>query len=93
MDAVDLDAYHAFDDPTQDKLLGLVLALGAEVWVLKDRVMLLEHVLSRQAPDIPAAVEKAAAEPGRVLEVERQRDAFLHRLLRPIKADAALKHV
>ena len=39
--------YHAFDDPVHDQLLGIVLALGAEVWSLRDRLALLEMCRQR----------------------------------------------
>ena len=75
-------SFDAFTDPVQDKLLGLIMALGAEVWVVKDRLALLEEALNER--DIPAAelIEDRAHRPERVEAVERERDAFMERFLR-----------
>jgi hypothetical protein len=76
-----MEAYHAFADPVQDKLLGCLLALGAEVWVLKDRLSLAEQALSARGIDISKLIDELANNPERVPEMERQRDAFLARFL------------
>ena len=68
-----------------DKLLDVVLALAAEVWVLRDRVTLLEQVLQEDGiDDVAARIDAYARRPERTVEVERDRDAFMHRLLRAI---------
>jgi len=76
------EPYHAFPDPVHDKLLGLVLALGAETWVLRDRLALLEEALGAQGIPVTALIESLAQRPERGLVVERERQAFMERFLR-----------
>ncbi|MCI0422375.1 MAG: hypothetical protein L0312_24660 [Acidobacteria bacterium] len=76
------ELYHAFPDPVQDKLLGLILALGAEVWVLKDRFTLLEKALSARGIQVSEIINELANQPERVPEMERDREAFMERFLR-----------
>ena len=59
-----------FDDPAVDRLMGVVMALASEHYVLKDRVTALERQLSAAghvdiarldaAPDAQSAAESAA---------------------------------
>jgi hypothetical protein len=76
------ESYHAFSDPVHDKLLGLVLALGAETWVLRDRLALLEEALSAQGIPVTALIESLARRPERAPVVDRERRAFMERFLR-----------
>jgi len=46
------DRFHAFDDPIHDQLVGIVLALGAELWALRDRFTLLERALADNDIDV-----------------------------------------
>jgi len=73
--------YRAFDDPVEDKLLGLILALGAEVWVLKDRNALLEAAIERRGIELAALIEECAQDPDRVPVMEQERSAFFRRFL------------
>ena len=81
--------YHAFADPVHDRLLGIILALGAEVWTLRDRLGLLESALTRQGLDVSALIEELALDPERAPSMVSDRDAFLARFLRAISADEA----
>jgi hypothetical protein len=73
-----------FRDPAVDRVLGVVMELAAEVYVLRDRVQTLERVLQRSGADVtsyePAPEERAA----RLAE----RDALIARILAPMTADA-----
>ena len=82
-------AYHAFEDPAHDQLLGIILALGAEVWSLRERLGLVESALARRGLDVSALVEELAADPAREPSMIADRDAFLERFLQAISADAA----
>lgn len=81
--------YHAFEDPVLDRMLGIVLALGAEVWTLRDRLRLLEEALARHGVDVSTVIEELAADPAREASMTSDRDAFLARFLRAISADEA----
>ena len=76
--------YHGLKDPEADKLFGVVLSLGAEVWTLRDRVNLLEEVLESKGIDVKAAIDERARDNDRVPELERDRDAFMERFLRAL---------
>ena len=79
--------YHAFEDPVLDRLLGIILALGAEVWSLRDRLGLLESALKRDGTDVSGLIEELAADPARESSMIADRDAFLARFLRAVSAD------
>ncbi len=73
--------YHAFDDPVHDQLLGIVLALSAEVWSLRDRLTLLEQALAEHDIEVSALVEQLAKDPERITAMTTDRDDFLARVL------------
>ena len=73
--------YHAFDDPVHDQLLGIVLALSAEVWSLRDRLTLLEQALAEHDIEVCALVEQLAKDPERITAMTTDRDDFLARVL------------
>ena len=77
-------AYHAFPDEVEDKLLGLILALGAEVWVLKDRVALLEKVLEEKGTRVDDSIDAMAQKPEHAQTMVQERDAFMERFLRAL---------
>ena len=79
--------YHAFDDPVHDRLLGAILALGAEVWNLRERLGLLESALAHRGIDVSDLIEELALDPARAPAMVADRDAFLARFLRAISAD------
>ena len=81
--------YHAFADPVHDRLLGVILALGAEVWNLRERLGLLETALGHQGIELSALIEKLAVDPERTPAMIADRDAFLARFLRAVSADEA----
>ena len=73
--------YHAFDVPVHDQLLGIVLALSAEVWSLRDRLTLLEQALAEHDIEVSALVEQLAKDPERIAAMTTDRDDFLARVL------------
>ena len=79
--------YHAFEDPVHDRLLGIILALGAEVWNLRERRGLLESALAHQGIEVSTLIEELALDPERAPAMVADRDAFLARFLRAISAD------
>ncbi len=68
-------------------MLGIILALGAEVWALRDRLGLLEGALARDGIDVSTRIEELATDPAREPSLIADRDAFLARFLRAISAD------
>jgi hypothetical protein len=46
-----------FDQPGMDQLLSMVLELAAELWVVRERVFVVEAVLQDQGIEVTQAVE------------------------------------
>ena len=78
----DSSRYHAFEDPVHDKLMGVLLALGGEVWVLSNRLALLEAALQRRGIDVTEMIDELAQDPQLAASENDRRDAFLARFLR-----------
>ncbi|MCB2106125.1 MAG: hypothetical protein KDE14_00435 [Rhodobacteraceae bacterium] len=49
---------HYFKDPMIDHLLEIVLQLGAELWIVKDRQMIVEHLLATEGKVTPEMIER-----------------------------------
>jgi hypothetical protein len=69
-----------FDDPAIDRLAGVVYALAAETWVLRDKVARLEAALAAKGVLAPDALE-TAPEPEGIAEA---RKAFVAALMEPL---------
>lgn len=72
-----------FDDPATDALLGVVMALATEHYVLRDRVRMLEKELDRAGLISRAALTEAPPAQSRESDQE-DAAAFVADLLRPI---------
>ena len=84
---VSSEQYHALDDPISDKMLGLILALGSEVWVLRDRLALLEAALEEQGSGFTDQIEQLSASDEYLALMQSDRKAFMARFLRSILDD------
>jgi hypothetical protein len=73
-----------FQDPAVDTLMGVVMALAAEVYVLKDRVRVMEQLLAERDVLSGEQIESFAPTPEQEERFRRDRDQFFERLLRPI---------
>ena len=76
--------YHSLGDTEKDTLLSLILALGAEVWVLADRIALLESVLDEHDLQVSDSIEHLAGTDAWAPQAARRRDGFLARFLRAL---------
>jgi hypothetical protein len=72
-----------FEDPATDALLGVVMALAMEHYVLRDRVRVLEKELDRAGLVNPAALTDAPPAQSRASD-QADAAAFVEDLLRPI---------
>ena len=63
-----------FDNEAVDHLIGIVLELGAEIWVLRDRQVFLEELLAGKGVDVRAELEtgRPAAATQALLKTERE---------------------
>ena len=77
-----------FPDPNVDRMLGVVLELAAEVYVLRDRLRTVELALARRGGLDRDELDRY--EPTEVERAERlaERDALIARILAPMTAEA-----
>jgi len=77
-----------FPDPNVDRVLGVVMELAAEVYVLRDRLHMLEALLARSGVLTPADLDSyEPSEPEREQRLA-ERDALIARILAPMTAEA-----
>jgi hypothetical protein len=77
-----------FPDPNVDRVLGVVMELAAEVYVLRDRLNIVERVLESRGTLVRAdleAYQPTAEERARRLA---ERDALIARILAPMTAES-----
>ena len=69
-----------FADPMIDKLLEIVLLLGGEIWTVRDRQLVTEHLLATQGRVTPDLIETFKPDKGFEERSEEQRLQFIQRL-------------
>ncbi len=72
------------DDSPIDRLMGVVMALAAEVYILRDRNKVLESLLEEAGIFKPDAIENYEASPQARQAQASERDAFVARVLAPV---------
>jgi hypothetical protein len=69
-----------FDNPAIDNLIAVTLELGAELWVVKERLRVMEHLLATHGRVTSDMIEQYQAPAAEQARVKAQRDAFVNRL-------------
>ena len=69
-----------FSDPMIDKLLEIVLLIGGEIWTVRDRQMVTEHLLATQGRVTPDLIETFKADQAFKDSCEAQRLQFINRI-------------
>ncbi|MGY8861902.1 MAG: hypothetical protein ACKVJ2_04650 [Pseudomonadales bacterium] len=69
-----------FDNEVIDHLIGIVLELGAELWVVKDRLAHLEDVLENNGELSVAILEEGRPSDARQEKLNTERAAMIQRL-------------
>jgi hypothetical protein len=72
-----------FDDPAVDGVMGVLMALATDHYVLRDRVRILESELAKAGHVNPTALAAAPA-PEEMQEAQDEAAAFVQELLRPL---------
>ena len=72
-----------FDDPAVDRLMGVLMALATEHYVLRDRYRALERQLAAAGQVDLTALDKEP-EPAEQSAQREDRDAFVNALLEPL---------
>jgi len=71
-----------FDDPAIDALLKIVLSLGNEVYILRDRMRVIENLLEARGAISRADIESYQPGPEEEETLRKEADAFVARLFR-----------
>jgi hypothetical protein len=76
-----------FDEPGMDQLLSMMLELAAELWVVKERVFVLESVLGQQGIAARDAVEAYVPTPEEQQTLAAMRATMTAQLFRTLARD------
>lgn len=76
-----------FEDPTQDKIVAMLMGLVGEVSVMADRVDTLERLLSEKGLLQPGQVDRYQPDAQARAERDSRRDILLANVLRIIRQD------
>lgn len=71
---------HYFKDPMIDHLIEIVLQLGAELWIVKDRQMITEHLLATEGKVTPEMIERFRPAPELAEKLRDERRTLTRRL-------------
>ncbi len=69
------------DDARLDKIMGAVLEMAAQLYVLHDRQRALEAVLKQHGIEVEAEISRFEPSPEWLAARKQERDAFIERLL------------
>ena len=69
-----------FDNPAIDNLMAVTMELGAELWVQKERMRVIEKLLAERGAVTAEAIEQYSMSPEEAARVQAERDAFVRRL-------------
>ena len=69
-----------FDNEAVDHLIGIVLELGAEIWVLRDRQVFLEELLAGKGVDVRAELETGRPAAATQALLKSEREAMIKRI-------------
>jgi len=69
-----------FDDPAIDHLIAVTLELGAELWVQRERMRVVEKLLAEKGVVTPEAIEQYQPTAEEVARAKAERDAFVNRV-------------
>ncbi len=73
-----------FNDPALDKMMGMVMALAAEVYILRDRNRALEEMLEQTGVLPTGALDNYQPDDERRQQLAAERDAFIARIMQPL---------
>jgi hypothetical protein len=77
-----------FRDPAVDRILGVVMELAGELYVVRDRLRTLETLLEQRGTVSVADLESYRPSPEELSRRLAERDALIQRLLAPMTAEA-----
>lgn len=69
-----------FENPVIDNLIAVTLELGAELWVQRERMRIIERLLAEKGVVTPELIEQYAPSPDEIERNRAERDAFVQRV-------------
>jgi hypothetical protein len=69
-----------FDNPAIDNLIAVTLELGAELWVQRERMRVIEKLLAEQGVVTPELIEQYQPSDDEAARARAERDAFVARI-------------
>ena len=79
-----------FDNPVLDNLITVTLELGAELWVQKERMRIIETLLAQRGVVTTELIEQYAPSVDEAARVREARDAFVQRLFGAFARDTVV---
>ncbi|MCS6800545.1 MAG: hypothetical protein RMM58_07075 [Chloroflexota bacterium] len=76
-----------FDDPNLDRLMAVLITMANELWVTKDRLMILERLLAKRGSVTPEEVDHYQPNEEEKKELEAARKAYIARVLSGLTID------
>ena len=74
-------------DPVLDRMMKVILSLSQEVYVLRDRLGIIEHLMDEKKMISRADIESYRPDESFNRRLLEERDAFIERLLSPLIED------
>ncbi|MFM8517836.1 MAG: hypothetical protein ACKODA_08170 [Nevskiaceae bacterium] len=69
-----------FDNPAIDNLIAVTMELGAELWVQRERMRIIEKILAEKGVVTAELIEQYTPSAEEAATVHAERDAFVQRL-------------
>jgi hypothetical protein len=69
-----------FDNPAIDNLIAVTLELGAEMWVQRERMRIIERLLAENGVVTAQMIEQHQPTPEQAAEARAEREAFVNRV-------------
>jgi hypothetical protein len=69
-----------FDNPAIDHLIAVTLELGAELWVQRERMRIVERLLAEKGVVTAAMIEEYRASDAEQAAIRSERDSFVSRI-------------
>jgi hypothetical protein len=69
-----------FDNPAIDNLIAVTLELGAELWVQRERMRVVERLLAEKGIVTPELIEQYQPSEEEAARARAERDAFVNRI-------------
>lgn len=74
-----------FDNVVIDNLMNITLELGAAVWVVKDRLRVVEELLEQRGVVTQEMIEMYRPDPSRERDLRARRDSFIDKIYKSVR--------